>query len=143
LIKKRLGEFEDFLKKNIERKTPAKKLEQFIDNYLELLSKRSNFFKILFRETISSNKKITEFIITHNTRIAELINSIVEEGKKLGQFKPEIDPETYSILLTTLLNSMAAIKALQSTKPKPFQIDFVRLKSEIKKIMVEGVIQDA
>lgn len=143
LIKKRLEEFEDFLKGSLKHHTPRKKLESFIESYLNLLTRQTDFFKILFRETLNSNRKITNLIIQHNTRVADIIREIIEEGKELGDFRSDINTESYSILLTTLLNSTAAIKALQSLKPEPFQLNFDNLKTEIRKLMVEGVLSNA
>jgi|GEM_PF-4231189 len=143
LIKKKLEEFEYLLTESLKNETPRKKLESFIDNYLNLIARQTDFFKILFRETLSSNKKITELIIRHNARIASTIRLIIEEGKELGDFRPDVDTESFSILLTTLLNSTAAIKALQSLKPKPFQLNFKNLKAEIKKLMIERILSHA
>ncbi|MCX7832232.1 MAG: TetR/AcrR family transcriptional regulator [Actinobacteria bacterium] len=126
------------------KETTAKnKLYEFVNIYIELLIEHSALFKILFREIVNANENISKAIVAHNASVANVIKQIIQTGLESGEIKKSVDPDYFAILLLLSMNSLVAVETLQgSDSNRHFHLDVNKLREELIKTIVKGVVCD-
>lgn len=139
--------FEELIKKSVEiilkklnevacsNKTPAEKIEAFIQTFFEILLKEKALIQLLARETSNPESPIASLVIKQSRKIIDSLASIIEEGVQEGSFR-SLNPRTAAISLFGMLTTyVAAInvfgRQLSSSELKNFS------KEELSKINTE------
>ncbi len=91
--------------------TSLQKVEKLIDDYTERIFKKQFFHKIMIREQMVNNagpiaKQI--FLLKQTNQV--LINQLISEGQKKGDFKKNID---VSLLMMTLVGTTSQLVTAQ------------------------------
>ena len=83
---------------------PFQKLEILIDQYIERVFAKQDFYKVMYTEQmLNKNAEVLRSIKQYKLEFIELIEEVIGEGKKLNQFKPDIDT---LLLLTSMTGSV-------------------------------------
>ena len=83
---------------------PRIKMHRMIDRYVERVLNHEHFHKIMIREQIrQSPSPITELIQDLKKNNKKLVTKIVEDGQRLGVFKPEVD---LTLLMMTMFGTI-------------------------------------
>ncbi|HEX8460008.1 MAG TPA: TetR/AcrR family transcriptional regulator [Segetibacter sp.] len=84
--------------------TPLQKIESIVDDYIERVMEKQNFFKIMICEqVINKNPAIIHLIYDLKKRNTEEINRLVKDGQEKGAFKKNID---VMLVLNTVIGNI-------------------------------------
>lgn len=87
----------------VESLTPFQKIEILIDDYIERLVEKQQFYKIMLHEQmLENNAAISTLLREQKQRNAGLIEKLIKEGQEKGVFKKGID-------IVFLMNTMVGI----------------------------------
>lgn len=86
---------------------PVEKLKRFIQLHLELVRKNQDTAQVLQIELRQSSKFMKEYAGTKFRDYLKIISDILEEGKRLGVFKPNLDPSLAKRALFGAIDEMA------------------------------------
>jgi AcrR family transcriptional regulator len=101
--------------------TPFQKVEILIDEHIERVINHEGFYKIMLCEqVINKNPIIIKLVSEIKLRNAELISKLIDDGKKKGVFKKDVD---VVLLMSTLIGTVIQVLINQS-----FYKDFNKLK---------------
>ena len=96
-----IGRVETLLK--VESLTPFQKIDILIDDYIERLVEKQQFYKIMLHEQmLENNPVISTLLREQKQRNAGLIEKLIKEGQEQGVFKKGID-------IVFLMNTMVGI----------------------------------
>jgi AcrR family transcriptional regulator len=96
-----IGRVETLLK--VESLTPFQKIEILIDDYIERLVEKQQFYKIMLHEQmLENNAVISTLLREQKQRNAGIIEKLIKEGQEKGAFKKGID-------IVFLMNTMVGI----------------------------------
>jgi len=94
------------LSQAIKEKTPKKKLEKLIHNYLKFGLKEKNLIKVLMVNLPSGNQEIRRVIIRLRKRTVKLIHNVVEEVAKKKKPNQKVNVKLSTFLLIGMLNGL-------------------------------------
>lgn len=101
--------------------TPLQKVDILIDEHIERVVQHEGFYKIMLCEqVINKNPVIIKLLSQIKMRNAELINKVIIDGQRKGDFKKNID---VVLLMSTLIGTVIQVLINQS-----FYRDFNNLK---------------
>ncbi len=101
--------------------TPLQKVDILIDEHIERVVQHEGFYKIMLCEqVINKNPVIIKLLSQIKMRNAELINKLIIDGQRKGDFKKNID---VVLLMSTLIGTVIQVLINQS-----FYRDFNNLK---------------
>ena len=101
---------------------PFEKMEVLIDEKINGIMERHQFYKIMLCEQVTNkNPIIIEFVNELKKKNSEAVGKLIRDGQKKGEFKKEID---VTMLLNTLFGSIS-----QTLINKDFYREFNRLQS--------------
>ncbi|MEO2068403.1 MAG: TetR/AcrR family transcriptional regulator [Desulfurobacteriaceae bacterium] len=133
VIKKKLVEMENRVKKAIENKPPVEALSAYVSTILDFFSEEKNFFEIFMRELGSSFIIDTErfnLSLWYRDYVNEL-SGIIEKGVKDGIFK-NYSPQGVFLLISGALASINYFRLKE----------FISLRSEeVKKLILDVVLE--
>ncbi len=96
-----IGRVETLLK--VESLTPFQKVELLIDDYIERLVEKQQFYKIMLHEQMLENNPVISTLLSdQKQRNAGIIEKLIKEGQEKGAFKKGID-------VVFLMNTMVGI----------------------------------
>ncbi|HYK57156.1 MAG TPA: TetR family transcriptional regulator [Flavisolibacter sp.] len=96
-----VGRVETLLK--VESLTPFQKIEILIDDYIERLVEKQQFYKIMLHEQMFENNPVISTLLSEQRqRNAGIIEKLIKEGQEKGAFKKGID-------IVFLMNTMVGI----------------------------------
>ncbi|HUM96418.1 MAG TPA: TetR family transcriptional regulator [Chitinophagaceae bacterium] len=85
----------------IKELSAMEKVNLLVDNYIEKLMLQQNFHRILVREQVLHNTGVTSRLIFQmKKRNHDLINKLIREGQKNGEFIKNVD---VPLMMTTLV----------------------------------------
>ncbi len=91
--------------------TAIEKVYSLIDNYIERIMKQQCFHKIMSREQMVSLKgATTKLILELKKRNQELIQQLIREGQKKGEFKKNVD---VPLMMATLIGTTSHLVTTQ------------------------------
>ncbi|HMK05567.1 MAG TPA: TetR family transcriptional regulator [Ferruginibacter sp.] len=89
------------------RTLPIQKMEMLVDEYIDRIVEKQQFFKIMICEqVINKNPVIISLINELKLKNAEAITMIIKEGQKQGSFKKNID---VVLLMSTLVGTASQV----------------------------------
>ena len=94
---------EDLLKD--DSMTPIQKINMLIDEHVERVSQKENFYKIMITEQlINKNPVVIHAVNQLKIRNAELVGQLIKDGQKKGVFKKKVD---LVLMLNTLVGTVS------------------------------------
>jgi AcrR family transcriptional regulator len=131
----RMGNFKmrvESLLKN-DSLSPIQKVDILIDEHIERVAHHSGFYKIMLSEqVINKNPVILKLLSELKMRNAELINKLITDGQKKGDFKKNVD---VVMLLSTMVGTV-----IQALINQPFYREFNNLKKMPNKEFEETML---
>ncbi len=106
LFQERMGSITPRLEQlvNVEKYTPFKKVEILITDYIDRTLQKSMFHKILISEQLlENNPVITELLNDFKMKNMQLLELIIAEGQKKGDFKKKVD---VNLMMNTLIGTV-------------------------------------
>ncbi len=96
---------------------PMGKMKNIIRAHLEFVEKNPGVTRLLFSDEIHLNKKsLREKLLNIVDECLSFIKNLLEEGKKTGQIRKDVDIETASIFYIGLIQSQVLLWSLSGGK---------------------------
>lgn len=91
--------------------TSLEKVYQLIDYYIDKFQNQTSFHKIMSREQVQNSRcTVTDYIRQFKKRNQEMIQLLIKEGQKKGEFKKNID---IPIMMSTLVGTISHLITTQ------------------------------
>lgn len=114
----------EIIKRQENIDAPQKKLEQFLDAIIFIITTKRDLAKIMMQELAFSGKNLSQDVKEHFFKIIYTLQVILKEGIKQKKFK-DIDPFLIHATIIGSLNYYLAMKEADiNEKNEDFKIDF-------------------
>lgn len=114
--------------------TPIQKMEILIDEHIERVAHHEGFYKVmLLEQVVNKNPVIIKLLLELKLKNADLINQLIRDGQKKGDFKKNID---VVLLMSTLVGTV-----IQTLISFPFYRDFNGMKKMPDREFEESVLK--
>ncbi|MES1221765.1 MAG: TetR family transcriptional regulator, partial [Bacteroidota bacterium] len=91
--------------------TPLQKMNHLIDYYIDKFQNQTCFHKIMSREQVHNHRNsVTELIQQFKKRNQAMVQQLIHEGQKKGEFKKNID---IPIMMATLVGTVSHLITTQ------------------------------
>ena len=122
--------------KTTEIDDPAERLKKVIELQLDFYFQHRDFCRFLFSELWKLEKRWKKSIALLQREYIQLVQGIIEQGKKDGVFKPEIDTTITSVTLFSAL----AVASLELTAFYP-DVPLKTAQKKLSDLFMSGIIK--
>lgn len=122
ILEATLGLIQDLIKENIRRVrresiSPLEQLKLLMMRHLEMIREFQAIPRIIFSDEISSSNPLRRAALYKIIqRILKQVAQLIAEGQHLGQIKPDLNPDTVSVLFLGLVQPPAILWYLSQGK---------------------------
>ena len=136
LFEEKMGEVVADVRSRIaEGASPLSRLEIFIRNHMDLLVREAGLIEVLQVELRQSNKFMKEYVPVKFLEYLDVISGILEEGKKDGTFRPDLNIKTTRRAIFGALDEISLAHVLSRKR----KYDPAEAAVEVYRIFAEGL----